>query len=63
MRRKSEEGCKLRLRTHADMQNILMAPLRRVVYAFLERALEVRHGLSAASESQRRAQIVSPSLT
>lgn len=45
------------------MQDILVAPLRWVVYAFLERTLEVRNGFSAAPKSHRRTQVVSSSLT
>lgn len=43
MRRESSYVDQLRLRGRADAQDIPVAPLRRVVDAFLERTLEVRH--------------------
>jgi hypothetical protein len=45
------------------MQDILMAPLRRVVDAFLEGSLEVRHRLGTTAEPHPRAKVISTSLT
>ena len=51
MRRESGYVDQLGLRGRAGAQDIPVTPLRRVIDALLERTLEVRHGLRAASEA------------
>lgn len=45
------------------MQDILVAPFRGVVDAFLERALEVRDRFGATPKPHLGTQIVAPALT